>query len=67
MAQVYRGLTSDGHEVAVKLLHPNLTGDEGFLARFRREAAAASRLDHPHIVKVLARGSEGEPPTWSWN
>lgn len=62
MAQVYRGLAPDGRPVAVKLLHPNLTGDEGFLARFHREAVAASRLDHPHIVKVLAHGSEGEAP-----
>ncbi len=60
MAQVYRGLAPDGRPVAVKLLHPNLTGDEGFLARFHREAVAASRLDHPHIVKVLDHGSEGE-------
>jgi hypothetical protein len=60
MAQVYRGLAPDGRPVAVKILYPNLTGDEGFLARFRREAAAAGQLDHPHIVKVLDYGSEGE-------
>ena len=60
MAQVYRGLAPDGRPVAVKLLHPSLTGDAGFLARFRREAEAACRLDHPHIVKVLDHGSEGE-------
>ncbi|PKO22012.1 MAG: hypothetical protein CVU38_11675 [Chloroflexi bacterium HGW-Chloroflexi-1] len=59
-AQVYRGLAPDGRPVAVKLLHPHLTSDAGFLARFRREAAAASQLDHPHIVKVLDHGSEGE-------
>lgn len=60
MAQVYRGVTPDGQQAAVKLLHPGLTGDQGFLARFHREAEAAGRLDHPHIVKVLAHGSEGE-------
>jgi len=60
MAQVYRGLAPDGRPVAVKILHPHLTGDEGFLARFRREAAAAGQLDHPHIVKVLDYGNEGE-------
>ena len=60
MAQVYRGLAPDGRPVAVKLLHPSLTGDAGFLARFRREAEAAGPLDHPHIVKVLDHGSEGE-------
>lgn len=60
MAQVYRGLAPDGREVAVKLLHPHLTGDEGFLARFHREAEAAGRLDHPHIVKILDYGREGD-------
>ncbi|MEJ5198222.1 MAG: protein kinase [Anaerolineae bacterium] len=60
MAQVYRGVAPDGREVAVKLLHPSLTGDEGFVARFSREAEAAASLDHPHIVHVLDHGVEGE-------
>lgn len=60
VAQVYRGLAPDGLQVAIKLLHPSLTGDEGFVARFSREAEAAASLDHPHIVHVLDHGVEGE-------
>jgi eukaryotic-like serine/threonine-protein kinase len=38
--------------VAIKLLHPGLTGDETFLRRFQREAHAAANLSHPNIVTV---------------
>jgi len=58
MAQVYRACDPSGQEVALKVLHPHLTEDEGFVARFRREAEAAAQLDHPHIVRVLDHGSE---------
>jgi serine/threonine-protein kinase len=38
--------------VAVKLLLPRLAADEAFHARFHREALAAARLSHPHIVSI---------------
>src|SRR5262245_30945144 len=38
--------------VAVKLLPPHSVGDEGAVARFRREALALARLAHPAIVQV---------------
>lgn len=38
--------------VAVKILLPHLAADEAFLTRFRREAVAAARLSHPHIVSI---------------
>ncbi len=58
MARVYKATDPTGWEVALKVLHPHLTDDEGFVARFRREAEAAAQLDHPHIVRVLDHGSE---------
>lgn len=61
MAQVYRALDpTSGREVAIKILHPHLTADEGFVDRFRREAQAAASLDHPHIVRILDHGSDGD-------
>lgn len=38
--------------VAAKVLLPHLAADEAFVERFRREAVAAARLSHPHIVSI---------------
>jgi serine/threonine protein kinase len=42
--------------VALKRLNPSLQSDSEALARFRREARAAARLRHPHIVRVHNSG-----------
>ncbi len=44
-------------DVALKLLHPELTANDEMVARFDREAAAASRLDHPNCVRTMDFGS----------
>lgn len=44
--------------VAVKLLAEHLADDEAFVARFRREALAAARLQHPNIVQVFDSGRD---------
>ena len=46
-----------GRRVAVKVL-PLLPRDSRSLDRFRREVLAASALDHPWIVPILAHGQE---------
>lgn len=62
MAEVYRA-----HDkmldrfVAIKILHPQFTSDESFIARFRREAQGAARLSHPNIVNIYDVGeSDGK-------
>jgi serine/threonine protein kinase len=59
MSEVYRAFDPRlEREVAVKILSPALAGQAGFLERFRREARAAARLDHPHILPIFDFGEE---------
>ncbi len=57
MAQVY--LAQDtllDRPVALKVLFPELSVDESFVQRFRREARAAANLTHPNIVSIYDWG-----------
>jgi serine/threonine-protein kinase len=57
MSTVFMALdTTLERKVAVKLLAEHLADDEAFVARFRREALAAARLQHPNIVQVFDSG-----------
>lgn len=48
--------------VAVKILPPELARDPEYAARFRREALAAARIEHPNVVQVYDVGEyEGRP------
>ncbi|GAB4100403.1 Stk1 family PASTA domain-containing Ser/Thr kinase [Sinomonas halotolerans] len=61
MATVYLSMdTVLDRQVAFKALHPHLARDDSFRARLEREAKAAARLSHPHVVSVLDRGQDGE-------
>src|SRR2546426_7383740 len=58
MGEVYRAHDAVlARDVAIKLLHPQLAGDRGFVDRFRREARAAAILNHPSIVGVYDWGT----------
>jgi eukaryotic-like serine/threonine-protein kinase len=46
--------------VAIKLLAEHLAADDDFVARFRREALSAARLQHPNIVQVFDSGQDPE-------
>ena len=57
MADVW--LAEDSHlqrQVALKVLHRQFAQDREFVERFRREAEAAARLQHPNVVSVFDRG-----------
>ena len=57
MGVVYRAeQTAIQREVALKVLHSNLTQDESLYARFQNEAAASSRLNHPNTITIYDFG-----------
>jgi eukaryotic-like serine/threonine-protein kinase len=59
MAKVFKGTdTVLGREVAIKILAPQFAEDPSFVDRFRREAQAAARLNHPNLVSVYDTGSD---------
>ena len=59
MANVY--LANDtilDRKVAIKVLLGDLSNDEKFIRRFKREALSVSNLSHPNIVEVYDVGEE---------
>jgi len=59
MGAVYRARDKvTGGKVALKLIREDLLEHEELAARFRREARAASRIDHPHVTRVLDFGQD---------
>ena len=59
MGAVYRGThVLMDKTVAVKVLHPSLAADEKIVARFSREARAASRISHPNALSVTDFGED---------
>lgn len=64
MALVFRGEDRfrPGVQSAVKLLRPEVHGDEALVRRFLREGEVLTRLSHPHLVEVYAFGRSGPWP-----
>jgi serine/threonine-protein kinase len=59
MAEVYRGFDQVlNRTVAIKVLLPQMARDTSFVARFRREAQAAARLNQQNIVGVYDTGAD---------
>ena len=57
MGTVYRGThVLMDKTVAIKVLRPSLAADEKIVARFSREARAASKISHPHALSVTDFG-----------
>jgi serine/threonine protein kinase len=63
MGCVYKAFDRDlGRTVAIKTLHGIDQQAPQSLARFKREAQAASRVVHPNLVIIYSSGTFGETP-----
>src|SRR5229473_2724987 len=62
MGVVYLGVGWDGAQVAVKVLRPELAGDEEFRRRFGREVAALVRVKGVCTVRVIEADSQSSTP-----
>ena len=65
MGSVYRARhVISQRVVALKVLHGHIANRPNTLRRFRREASAASKVDHAGLVQVLDAGKDDEHKTF---
>ncbi|HEY4690427.1 MAG TPA: protein kinase [Anaerolineae bacterium] len=63
MATIYKAYQPAlDRTVALKVLPEYLIQQPGFIERFRIEAQAVARLDHPHIVPIFDFGQQDDTP-----
>ncbi|MEU7141871.1 protein kinase [Nocardia sp. NPDC046473] len=62
MGRVYLGRNAGGRTVAVKVIRPDLVGDNEFRERFRREVTAARRVGGQFTAPVLDADVDADPP-----
>ena len=63
MSTVYRAFDETLERwVAIKILHREISAEEGQLERFRREARAVARVSSPHVVTVIDAGEDEHHP-----
>src|SRR4051794_9225645 len=63
MSTVYRAFDETlEREVAIKLMHSDISSDPAALERFRREARTVAQLSHPHVVMVIDAGEDNGHP-----
>ncbi len=56
MAEIFRGHSTSGTQVAVKKIHPNYSSQPKFIQMFLDEARIVIGLRHPNIVQLLDFG-----------
>ncbi|MFB8764862.1 WD40 repeat domain-containing serine/threonine protein kinase [Nocardiopsis alba] len=62
MGQVYLARTASGRGLVIKVVRPELASEDGFRARFAREAEAARRVGGFHTAQVVDADHEADPP-----
>ncbi|MFH8371707.1 ABC transporter substrate-binding protein [Streptomyces sp. NPDC018031] len=61
MGRVYLGRSRGGRPVAVKVVRPELAGDEDFRRRFAREVTAARQVNGVYTAGVVDADPDGDP------
>lgn len=61
MGAVYLG-ESEGECAAVKVVHPGFAADAEFRGRFRREVEISSRVDGPHLARLVEADPDADEP-----
>lgn len=59
MGEVFRGHDDVGHELAFKVLHPDMAGDPQIVARFVQERSILLSVSGPNLVQVVDLVVEG--------
>jgi serine/threonine protein kinase len=62
MGQVFLASTLAGRSVALKVVRPELSGDQEFRARFRHEIAAARRVRGLYTAELVDADPDADPP-----
>jgi serine/threonine protein kinase len=63
MGAIYRGRNRDsGQIVAIKIMPSHMASNPVLLQRFEQEFRAASRLNHPNVVRALDYSDSGTTP-----
>src|SRR3954452_6213696 len=62
MGVVFEGVADGGAPVAIKVVTTEISQDEVFVSRFKREVAAEQKISKTHVVPVFAAGDEGGLP-----
>ena len=61
MGRVYRAEhVKMGRVCAIKVLHPSMARDADAISRFNREAANASRIEHPNVAAIYDFGETSD-------
>ncbi|MFC4909887.1 serine/threonine-protein kinase [Actinomadura gamaensis] len=64
MGQVFFGVTPDGVQVAVKIVHKQYAGREDIRARFDREIAALGMVQGPRVASLIAAAGPDDEQPW---
>ena len=57
---VWEAEAKDGSQVAMKILNPQVLGNEKVVRKFFHEAMILAKLDHPNICKLLDFFPDGD-------